>query len=320
MSKKTNDNPDCQCGKNNWGGGGGNFSHDLQHSNLVCSSCGRIAISISAAGGNIFIISTQRANEFPSEVIDWLNTIVLPTWRAREARLEAVRQPIREKRRQEICQELGLPDNIEFGRDVPDDKLEEWRRLWKEFDATPAYHLPTGFEYPAIPPQMPTGITCYTLITGKKEWRQITREETLALTPTTDPIRIEHDKFFNQVFQELETMLGIKDILRKEIPNEYTGNTNQPWFIFKLGNNTLKLGPRNHVYAIKLKTPEPFETSELRKVTVEEFHNSYWADEGWQSEVPTAHHLHVHANDKPQIMRLLSIIAEQSLMNQAVLT
>jgi len=302
--------PNCVCGKNNWQDHGGYLGSELQQRGMLCLSCGGISTFISARGGNIFVIPNKRSDQIPQSAIDWINGTVLPTWRARWEEIERARKPLEET----ICTHFGLPIEATY-QDVSEDKIEEWHKLWDELQGRPDYRIPVGFECPPIPAQMPEGITCY-IQTSTGIWRWVSREETLKLTEPPDPIRVRHDDFFKQVFTELAGIIGIETVAREEIPNEYCGSKNEPWYSFNLGSNTIKLGPRKRVYAIKIQAPNGFETKQLRAVTVEEYNNTYWNDGDWQGKAATASKIEVHAWNKEQLMRLLTIVVQQCLITK----
>lgn len=305
--------PNCLCGENDWQDHGGYFSPGLQQRGLLCLACRKISGFVTANGGNIFVI--PAGNTIPEPVLEWMNTVVLPTWRAKAEEIREAQKPIVEDCQRRACETLGLPIDVEY-KDIPEDKHEEWCKIWQELHANPDYRLPAGVSYPPIPPQMPEGITCYVL-TLDDTWRKVSREETLDLTQPPDPIKVHHDKFFTEIFHGFANELGLDDIPREEIRNEYCGAENEPWFRFILGPNTITLGPRKRVYAIQINAPDGFHTEDLRKVVVDEYRSSYWANEDWQSEAEVATSLEVHAWTKEQLMRLLSIVGHESLKTAA---
>ncbi|MFA6594301.1 MAG: hypothetical protein WCT16_03525 [Candidatus Buchananbacteria bacterium] len=305
--------PNCVCGKNDWQDHGGYFGSELQQRGMRCLACGGISTFISAGGGNIFIIPNEKSDHIPQSAIDWVNKTVLPTWRARWEKIKQARKPLEEACWQSACQKLDLPIGTK-GEDVPEDKHEEWRKIFDELYTQHSYRIPVGFECPPIPAQMPEGITCY-VQTSAGIWRWVPREETLVLTQPSDPIRVRHDDFFNHVFTELANNLGVESIAREEVPNEYCGAANEPWYCFKLGNNTIKLGPRKRVYSIKIQAPNGFETKQLRAVTVDEYNNTYWDGSNWHGNAEISFELEVHAWNKEQLMRLLGIVARQCFVN-----
>jgi hypothetical protein len=296
--------PNCVCGKNDWQDYGGYFSPGLQQRGMLCSACGGISTFVCNGRENIFFIPNEKSDQIPRTAIDWLNEVVLPTWRARGEEIEKAQKPLEEICWKSACEKLGLPVGTK-DEDVPEDKRGEWKKIWEEFYARPNYRIPEGFERPPIPAQMPEGITCYIQISDSI-WQWVSREETLALIQPPDPVRVKHDNFFKQIFTELASILGIDNIDRKEIPNEYCGAENEPWYCFNFGSNTIKIGPRKRVYAIKIQASNDFDTRELRTVTVEEYGNTY-SDRG---EAGTPTELEVHAWNKEQLMRLLTIVAK----------
>lgn len=310
MSTGMKNPPPCVCGKNNWQDAGASLSPDLNQLGMICLHCDKFANHISGNGGNIFIIPTGNDKKAYQPIFDWVNKVVIPTWRARYVEIKAARKILEDPFMASLCEKLGIPLNPEW-KDIPEDKQPQWQEAWDEFFKTPAYINPPGFDEPPIPAQMPEGVVC-SIQLANGEWRTITREETLNLVQPPDPIRVQHDAFFNTFFEEFAAKIGVEKINRYEVKNEYCGADNQPWYTFMLGKNKIKIGPRKRVYAVKVNAPQGFETKKLRDVVVNTYNNTYYVGNDWHSELPKAESIEVHAWDKDQLMEFLCIISEQS--------
>ncbi len=307
------DLPKCLCDKKKWKPGSAMLSADLNQQVYQCGNCGRAAIFLSHHGGNVLVIAKTVVQELSEATYTWLNEVVLPTWRDCEERLAQARKPVEQRWCNYACDEVGIPRGSEFEK-VPEAKHQQWRDFWRLLNEYPLYRTPAGFERPLIPPQLPEGLVAYLLLRhqeGNTKWEEIKREDSMALPVPPDPIRVKHDAFYNEVFTTLGQNLG-HDFVTEHVVNQYCGAKNEPWFQFTLGNNTLVVGPRKRVTAIKVISPEGLNTEGIRNAAKKE-ETTYYANCGWQSEDPVAMTLEVHAWNKEQLLQFLNIIGTESL-------
>lgn len=262
----TNKNlPPCTCKANTWNQGGARLSPDINQIGFTCGSCGLVGTSLDDFKNNIFLIF-EKSDEAGKTVFGWVNTILLPTWRDYQTRLQ------------------GTTDA-------------------------------SSIKKITLPPQLPKEATAY--VKDGEVWKEVNHEESAKQEVPADPIRTQHDAYYKEIFDTLEFVLGCP-ITWEHIPNEYGGYENQPWFQFTLGANTIKVGPRKRVTAIKLSCNEGFNASKISETAINA-NVSYWAgkegadDRSWKSTEPRVKDLEVHAWSKEQLIQFLTIICEESL-------
>ncbi|MDB5194737.1 MAG: hypothetical protein JWN50_751 [Parcubacteria group bacterium] len=304
----------CICGGLNWRQGGGSFSPDLvQHSN-ECSVCGRRAVEMSHRGGQIFIVNRKK-EEFSQGINIWMEEVLLPTWRNRETALKAARLPMEDESWDQVCDALSLPRRTRSDG-VPEDKMEAWRKEWDKVDphmrSDLLYVTPIGFEAPVVYARVPRELLVYAPVldrSGALVWRVLTSKATKDLPLPRDPVRVRHDRLFTKIFAEVEKKLGMKFDLER-IENQYCGSIAEPWYRIMFGENTVVVGPRKRVVAVKVSAPEAIPIDRIR-IAAEGA--SYSADGSWQSEASAAKEVEVHAYTPEKVIELLTIIGEATL-------
>lgn len=310
-----NELPDCLCGAKSWNPKGGSFSPTLNQYNFWCPNCERYSIFMSNGGGNVLLMFPPKNESLPDDVVNtWMNDVLLPTWRDCKQRLEEARVPIEDRWWNYACDEIDVPHGTTYDK-VPEDRKEQWGSFWDTLKHYSLYRTPgEAFKKPVIPPLLPEGLTAYLLVEGRKgasKWEKVDPEESLSQVVPPDPIRVKHDAFYEKVFTDLKISLGI-DFTIEHVPNEYCGAKVEPWFKFTLGENTLTVGPRKRVTAIKVNAPKGISTEVIRAAAME-VETTYVADGKWKENVPRASTLEVHAWDEVQLLSFLTIIGLESL-------
>lgn len=304
--------PNCSCGNNTWEQKGLSSSSLLTQISLHCKSCNRRASSLSDRNNNVFLIFTY-SEEIDTTIRSWANDILLPTWRDYQERLEKVQQAINERWLKYVLQELELPEGTTY-HTVPEEKKSGWDNMWSLLEHYAAYTNPSSVKKITIPPQLPKQLEAY--VKEGEVWIKVDHAESSNQIVPPDPIRTHHDEYYKDVFDTLEKNLNYT-ITREHVPNEYIGAKNQPWFKFTLGANTITMGPRNRVSAIKLSCNEGFNATKISTAAIDA-NVSYWGDEGdgmheWKSKASQVKELEVHARSKEQLVEFLMIICQESL-------
>lgn len=228
------DLPKCQCG-GRWDEAGGQIGGICQR-NYRCSDCKRQSMHLSAAGGNLFLISAPPHIDISQRAIDWVNNIVLPTWRSN-------------------CT-AGTPnygERVPTPPRVPGDDVHVW-----------LHHVTAAGDETDLE---------FRLNNATKTWEQVNPSTTQNMALPIDPIRVNHDAFFKDVFDAV----GIPERVRKEIPNRYykDRNNNEPWYQIEMGEIVMIVGPRKRVINIEMKRkddgpldsgPYPFDYTVLDEV------------------------------------------------------
>ena len=310
---EAHDLPVCPCGTKKWSSGGASISPTLAQFCYSCASCLRPGQFISSLGGAVFFTPTQGISKFPDVVNEWFEISLLPAWRVREEEIKAVQQLIEDRWRKYACDEVGVPHGTEYNK-IPKTKCRQWNNFWELLQSYPPYLNPFGFEKPVIPPQLPLEITAFILskrMGDGRVWKKVSHKESRSLPVPSDPIRVRHDAFYKEVFADTRRLLGV-EFTPEEVRNEYCGAAAQPWFKFKLGRNTVVVGPRKRVTAIKVTSPGGFNTRDLRAAALA-IPVTYMANGLRQDEVVVAQSVEVHAWDKAQLLRFLNIIGLESV-------
>src|SRR5690606_11999876 len=122
------------------------------------------------------------------------------------------------------------------------------------------------------------------------------------------PIRVRHDRDFDQIFARLEQVMG-STINRHEVPNRYFDDiTNcQPWYQFYLGNAEFVVGPRKRVIVIEVTAEQPFNVSGLRLKAVATDKVTYYAEPEGLSTMATK--VGVHAWGRDKAVEYISLVA-----------
>jgi hypothetical protein len=243
--------PYCICGHKNWRPGGSYFGM-LSQQWFTCLHCRRVAMDLFAHNNGCFIIPSDVRGEINAHE-DYINDVLLVTFLIAGKEAEKARGDVWKRIWEDFCQEHSISPDTK-----PTDLSPDLRSLetdkWYEMQKLKEWRCPVGFERSVTPPQIPEGLTIYLLIKGEEppQWELVNREETLSLPLPVDPILIDHQEFYNRVFENFQSF----NLERKEIPNEYCGAKNQPWYEFTFRGATFKVGPRKRVDAIKVQAPK----------------------------------------------------------------
>lgn len=312
---ESHDLPKCLCGTHDWQSNGVSYAI-INQLNFGCPKCHRVGFFLSAYGCAGFITSTDAKGKIENNH-EYLNDILLVTWRARGEEIEEAHKGFQECKWAAFLEAFSLPSGIQRGQ-MSETVKEAAQIFWDEFDRHPEYRKPSRFAMPPLPPKLPASLTVFLLVEngGDKTWRLVKHQETRQLEVPPDPIKVRHDNYYGPFFAELSQKLGM-DIVRREVSNEYCGARNQPWFEFMLGTTTFIVGPRKRVTAIKVKAPNGIPADEIRTVALADdvTYQAYNQNEngGWKAELSVVYALEVHAWDKEQLEKYLLILGKIAL-------
>ncbi|MDO8430556.1 MAG: hypothetical protein Q7S72_01030 [Candidatus Taylorbacteria bacterium] len=309
------DLPNCCSRTREWLTTGGVFGANLIQQTFKCGDCGRQAIFLSPGINNVLLVATEEGGELPIVLSDWCNTALLPTWRDSEERLNVARKIIDTRWWEYACDEVGVPYGTQT-KDVPEDRRQQWMDFWDLRLKYQPYMTPAGFEKRVIPPQLPEGLFAYLFIKeqDKAKLVKVDHKESMAQSVPPDPIRVNHDIFFREVFDSLRKSIPC-EFIPEQVRNEYCGAENQPWFRFTIGKNLITVGTRKRVFAIKVASPDGFNTGQIRNhpnVQGGE-KTTYVVNDNWQGKDLIAKKLEVHAWTKEQLTQFLEILSKESL-------
>lgn len=306
--------PGCICDRGVWITGSAIIGCGTQQW-FTCNYCNKVAVFLLEDGGNAFLNMWPFTNVMPCS--EWVNDVLMVTWRANAAKIKEARDLIEARYWDLACRAVQVPPKTPFYR-VPDDKQDLFRRVYDGYMEDTVWQKPEGVEFYSIPPRIPNGIAqCFIQIgedANKPIWKQIKHQETAELPLPIDPIRVQHDAYFGEVFGSLRKELGV-EIVTEEIPNQFTsGWKPQPWFKFMIGDNTFVVGPRKRVDAILVQSLAGFQTTEIRKVALDEDKVTYSPDGRWHGKADTAKTLEVHAWTQEKLIQYLTILGKASLV------
>ncbi len=300
--------PSCICSNNQWKGAGGSYGPDLNQTNYRCS-CGKFAQFLSDYKNNIFYVFLDDSEETMKIVNTWANDTLLVTWRDYTERLKPIQKEIEDRWQKYAYNEIDLP----VGEKIPKEKYSQWQDFWNLLQKYKPYSNPVAVAKITTPPKLPRKLEAYVLVDDV--WKKVDHEESAKQAVPADPIRTNHDKYYNEVLDKLRAELGIH-IETEYVPNEYCGAKNEPWFKFSIGENTIVVGPRKRVTTIKLFTPE----GEGKKFNAEKIRNmaiqtkvTYSGNGHWMEKENFVQNLEIHAWNKEQLLGFLTILCEQSL-------
>lgn len=304
--------PKCVCGTKDWRPRGVNISPNLISQTFTCNACHRPAIYINSGVSSAFIISAEITDNFQREVIVWINEVLLLVHRDVDDRLTKARKTIEAEALINFYESEGLTEETKMDELDPGQK-ERFKHMCTSLYAESRWQCPAGFEKQETPPMIPTSIKAFLPLEGN-EWQMIDNAATVDMTVPVDPIRRNHDKYFGQVFEELEAVFG--PIEKTEIENEYHSAKNQPWYEFTIGDRTFTVGPRKRVVSIEVKDPGGIWT-ELIRQTAKRDDTTYYANGGWQSDVPKAEEIVIHAWNMKKVVEYITILSLPSIVTQA---
>lgn len=303
--------PSCICGAKQWIPGGAMLAPDIHHQQFTCNHCSRPAVDIATAGGHAFMISTEKNKELPIDGVAWINSVLLIAWRDIEYKRQQAREKIETHVWDTTCEKLKLSSETLL-KDMKPEQKKYMQDMLKELHASTQWLTPPGFCDIKLPPQLPESLTMY-LYAKKNKWHKVDPYKTKDLPIPPDPIRVAHDTYFDDVFYELEKKFGAID--RTRVRNRYTGAQNQPWYEFKIKNFVFVFGPRKRVTAIQATTEGIIATKNIRSIAVAD-NTTYYADGDWQSDIPRAKKIEVHAWTKDKLIEYLTILIRTSLSKQ----
>jgi len=311
------DLPKCICGSHAWESGGATIGRMTQQS-FACSNCGREGLFLSAHSCDGFLTATDMNSHMP-----YLNRVLLVTWRAWGEKIEAARDEFVIRKSASFFDAFNLPADTK--REQMSKEVEQAADIfWDQLYNHDEYRRPSGFKDTPLPPKLPAGLSIF-LMRGSKDnrdWYLVNRADTEKLEIPPDPVRTRHDECYGPIFPKLAQQLGV-DILRREVPNQYCGASNEPWFEFELGQATFTVGPRKRVTAIKVKAPLGIATDAIRAVaqaddTTYEAYGQAGVG-GWQAEIDPAYTLEIHAWGREKLEEYLLLLGQAALQSQSAL-
>ena len=308
--------PNCACGNHNWKSGGGQFGGTINSQWFTCSNgdCGRRALILSNRSGCVFLQPAGELRDFENVKLDeWINSVLLPTWRDFDARLAETLKPIELAHKHKLCDQLGLAHDVES---VPEELRDQWNKGWKEYESDPEHKCPEGFRDQPTPPKLTVYNLIAMLFTRDQKWEPVDLEASDKAKVPPDPIRVQHDLFYKEVFAAIKEVLSV-DISPIEVENLYSKNTAlQPWYLFGINGVGIRVGPRKRVIQILVEIPkhrQPMTTKAIREIAIAD-KTTYTADAEWQSSKATSQLIEIHAWNKEKLIQYLTIIGRQAMI------
>lgn len=301
------DCPKCMCGAHEWNPGGGSFG-GMSQQWFQCNVCKRWAMDLWAHSCGCFLISDHKVEgEDFKPFIDYINEVILVTFRIEGDKIEKARRAIVDKWWDKFRETHNVPEGIRLG-DLRDTDPEAYEVGHKEYDAilnSTEYRRPAGYEKSPMTPKLPVGLEMYrhVFVDGKSDWELVDHNDTMALLLPVDPILIENQEYYRPIFQKLAEELAIK-IVPVEVQNRYCGTKNEPWYLWQIGNVEFVVGPRKRVTSIQVTAPNGIDTDAIR--TIAQADNvTYTAEGHWQDTRQIAKALEVHAWSKEKLEEYL---------------
>jgi hypothetical protein len=249
----TADLPACAlCGSNRYEPRGANLSPSLCQQGFRCLSCNADIVLLSMDVCHLLMFAATPAH------FEYVNGVLLSTWRAWIEHVTPFREQIYGDLRRQSLEELGIPEDADVFK-LPEGIRRQQHERMEELNRLHSLQLrfPPGSEPCPLPPKMPRDMTA--MVKPHDVWTRIKPEDTAHLPVSPDPIRVRHDRIFNEIFTTVRLGLDIKFDRITMIPNEYFDDKyqRQPWYTLEVGNGDIVIGPRKRVIEIRALMKEP---------------------------------------------------------------
>lgn len=279
--------PPCSCGGTSYYSNGSSSSSALHQAWHTCNDCGAQLLEVEGGSGAICILTPNGVSQKP--VVDWINRVMLPTWRYRQSLITAHQRM--EWRRwlaevfypafpdlqgmRTVLSDGTLGETIAFD----DERITYYQcpagaqALYCSYFGGPSVvqkfgtyiPLPKELEEPIIPPQFPRDIeaTLWMMSSPDGDWIRVSQEMSWAQVLPPDPIVVEDNEFFDKVWEDMAAA-GVHLPSRSPVPNQYGGVA--PWHTFTVNGTTFTVGRRRRVISLQVESPTPFPTVRLSRV------------------------------------------------------
>lgn len=303
--------PACLCGQHRWAPGGGHFGGELSSEWFTCEQCRRPALLLMHGGGTALLQPAAECAAFLKETDEYLNEKLLAFWRTRSAQREQIRERMSAEFDARLHEKLGLPPDMGYDA-IPEGLRNTWDEESYAFCNSPLYGRPV-LDGDPTPPQLPPYLSARMLSDDSNAvWTTVDHRHAASLAVPQDPIRVNHDAFYAELFVDLTQALGVP-MVAQEAPNRYTGNSKlEPWYTFQLGTTLFTVGPRKRVISIEAKNEAGVDTAAIRALAVRD-NVTYEADGGWKSEKQLARSILIHAWTREKTLEYLTVLGRAAL-------
>jgi len=286
------DLPRCPyCDSLDYDSGGGTFGPRLTQRSHTCTCCGAFVTDIGQMAGRVvaFIPKSQCEKTehdsyiFPDAFSEYINGVLMPTWRDRATKLEAHKTLEWETWIRDVFKpqwpDLDYPQGKLSFYDLPEDAR---KAIEDVFGGSTRAHmagdhlpLPDDVQGPVYPPQAPDSFVLF--YWSKAGWFKVDPTYSATLDVPEDPILVNNREFFTDVWSALESATGY-GIARpvEEIKNQYGGI--EPWYTFPFGDAVFTIGWRKRVVSIQVETTEGLDTKAIRALAIDRDKVTYIAE------------------------------------------
>lgn len=305
--------PVCDCGRNDFSNRSTSLGPGYYNATHRCQACQTLAWVLSSDAGMVCILVPPSLDVAPVE--RWVNDVLQPTWRDRSAKLKAHRKEewaawLDEVFKVRFPECTVFPDHSVSYHDLPKEAQEAIDLQFGENDEKRGTYrpLPPELLAPVYPPQVPEGVTVW-FLDGRgpdARWVLAVHNVSAAITPPRDPILVSNERYFAEVWKEVEAALGCPLPDRVEVKNGYGGR--EPWYQFVVGTATFTVGWRKRVVSLQVESPTLLSTERIRPLASRDdtTYEAHRGDEGgWQSEIRTANVILIHAWTREKLVEYI---------------
>jgi hypothetical protein len=297
------------CGSKSYRPGGGSYGI-LTQQNFTCWVCDALVVTTQAREGALLSFIPRDActlvkhlegqkdewveYEYPKEWVNWIDKVVIPTWRFRTRLIynhkdKEWRQWLKEVFYMKFPWLYGKKhvdpvDEEETDLIVFDDEHISYSYMpvdaQKLYDETfyqgnhnkCVYQVGAYLEMPpdllteVYPPQMPETRVANFYQKNDGTWERVEAAKSRELEVPEDPILTDNREFFEDVWKNLSGNLGLEIPERSECKNEYGGK--EPWYFFTLNGVRVRVGWRKRVVSIDLEASRLLSTELMRNLAV----------------------------------------------------
>lgn len=313
--------PDCpSCGGFYFSPGGSTISSSMLNANHTCAAkgCDMHVWELSTGAGHVVLFLNKDDNAQSQIANDWVNKVLLVTWRDRKSKLAAFHEVEWQAWLDEVFRKLypQFPVSDDYCisyPDLSDDAKNMVNAIFgKNFNERGNYlQLPPELKCDVYPSQLPPELKhVYFRRTdglAGAEWQRVDPRVSSLLTPPRDPILVSNERFFATVWPAVEKALGVLLPVRSEVKNEYGGA--EPWYRFMLNGATFTVGWRKRVINIEVTSPNPIPAAEILGLAVRD-NTSYWANGEWNSPNLEVESVTIHAWGQAKLIEYLTVLCK----------